>query len=139
MDARHFDNLTRALSEASTRRGLLGLRATLPVLAGLFALLAPDESDAKGRRKRRKKKHKHGKGRRRKHHKKCQADSKGKTCAGKCGPVINNCKKTVDCGSCACTPACEVCFICQEGANTPGECVVDPAMAGEYCGAAGQI
>ena len=32
MDARHFDTLTKSLSMANTRRGLLGLLATLPIL-----------------------------------------------------------------------------------------------------------
>jgi hypothetical protein len=139
MDARHFDAIARTLSEQGSRRGLLGLLATLPVLGGLFALLDLDETDAKGRRKRRKKKHKHGKGRRRKHHKKCQADSKGKTCSGKCGSVKNNCKKTVDCGSCACDPPCDACFVCQDGPNTPGACVVEPEQQGDACGDPGQF
>ncbi len=139
MDARHFDRLTRILTEAGSRRGLLGLLTALPVLGGIFALLDPDELDAKGRRKRRKKRHKHGKGRRRKHHKKCQAESKAKTCSGTCGSVTNNCKKTVDCGSCNCESACEECFICQSGPNTPGTCVVDPEQVGEPCGSDGQV
>ncbi len=61
LDDGRFDHLTRALSEASPRRSMLGLLATLPVLGGLFALLDQGETDAKGRRKRRKKEHKHGK------------------------------------------------------------------------------
>ena len=141
MDARHFDALTRTLSEAGSRRGLLGLLAALPLVGGLVALLDPDEIDAHGRRRRRKKRHKHGKGRRRKHHhkKKCKANSLAKTCAGKCGQVKNNCKKTVDCGACACEPPCDVCFTCQEGPTTPGTCVVDPEQQGQACGDPGQI
>jgi hypothetical protein len=142
MDAKHFDRLTRALSDAGSRRGLLGLLAALPVLGGLFARLGDDEADAKGRRKRRKKRHKHGKGRHKhkKHKKKkCKPKSHAKTCAGKCGQVKNNCKKTVDCGSCACDPPCEVCFTCQEGPNTLGTCIVDPAQQAQACGEPGQV
>jgi hypothetical protein len=104
MDSRHFDALTRHLTEVGTRRGLLGVLATLPVLGGLFALLDLDDGGAQGRRRRRKKRHKHGRGRR-KRHTHCKANSKVKTCAGKCGIVTNNCQKKVDCGSC-CVPDC---------------------------------
>jgi hypothetical protein len=136
MDSRRFDSLVRALGEAGTRRGLLGLLATLPVLSGLFALLDHEETDAKGRRKRRKKRHKHGKGRHKGKHKKpkCKPHSKAKTCAGKCGPVRNNCKKSVDCGSCACDPLCDECHACDETAQT---CF--PADDGEPCGEPGQV
>jgi hypothetical protein len=105
MDAQRFDALARSLTETGSRRGLLALLAVFPVLGSLFALLDLEEVDAKGRRKRRKKRHKHGKGRRRKHHnKQCKAPSLAKTCAGKCGPVVDRCQKTVDCGPCACIP-----------------------------------
>jgi hypothetical protein len=142
LDAKHFDRLARALSERGPRRGLLGLLATLPVLGGLFALLDADETDAKGRRKRRKKRHKHGKGRhkgrrhkRKKPKKPCKPQTITTTCAGgKCGPVQNNCKKTVDCGSCACTPPCEECFTCQGAEGVPGTCV--PRQAATPCGTA---
>jgi hypothetical protein len=137
MEAQHFDALTRTLCEVGSRRGVLGLLATLPVLGGLFALLDPNDADAKGRRRRRKKAHKHGKGRRRKHHrKKCKAQSTAKTCAGTCGPVKNNCKKTVDCGPCACDPPCPACQICNVVTAT---CVPDPDQLGEPCGEPGQI
>ena len=131
MDARSFDRLTRALSEASTRRRLLALLPTLPVLSGLIAL-DDDAVDAKGRRKRRKKRHKHGNGRRRTQ---CQPNSRTRTCSGgKCGPVRNNCKQTVDCGSCDCPAPCDTCFVCQGGPNAPGVCVPDPEQNGEPCG-----
>jgi hypothetical protein len=116
MDSRQFDRLARSLSEAGSRRGLLGLLATMPVLGGLFALLAPEDAEAKGRRKRRKKKHKHGRprthGKRKK--KTCKPNSLAKTCVGKCGPIKNNCKKTVECGSCACNPPCAICQTCDD-------------------------
>jgi hypothetical protein len=116
MDANRFDYLTLALSEAGTRRGLLGLLATLPVLGGLVVLLDFDEVDGKGRRKRRKKRHKHGKGRDKGKHKKqkCKPRSRTTTCSGKCGPVKNNCKKMVDCGSCDCDPSCGACETCTD-------------------------
>jgi hypothetical protein len=142
MDARTFDRLARSLTEAGTRRGLLGLLATLPLLGGLLALFRDvDETDAKGRRKRRKKPHKHGKGngRHRKGKRKCKPLARTTVCAGKCGKVKNNCKKTIDCGSCACTPPCDECFTCQEGPTTPGACVPDPDQQGEPCGSDGQV
>jgi hypothetical protein len=144
MDHDAFDTFARTLSETGSRRGVLGLLATLPVLGGLCAFLTDaDETGAKGRRKRRKKPHHHRKktGNRSGNTKKrrCKPESKAKTCSGTCGSVKNNCKKTVDCGSCDCPAACEDCFICQSGPNTPGECVVDPEQQGEPCGVPGQV
>jgi hypothetical protein len=138
MDATHFDRLARALSEVSTRRGLLGLLATLPLLGGLVALLDRDDGNAKGRRKRRKKPHHHRKksGNRAGNTKKrrCKPESPTKTCEGKCGSVKNNCQKTVECGSCDCDPACQECFTCQGEPGAPGSCV--PQSANTPCGAA---
>src|SRR5688500_14760044 len=111
MDDRHFDTLTLVFTGGDSRRRLLGLLATLPILGGLLGILSPEETDAKGRRKRRKKRHKHGNRRRRAHgrgKKKCRAESAAQTCAGKCGSVTNNCQKSVDCGSCLCNPRCAV-------------------------------
>ena len=136
MDGRHFDALARTLTKPGSRRALLELLAALPIVGGLLALLDLEETDARGRRKRRKKRHKHGKGRRRMHQKRkkpCTPDAVTTTCAGRCGSVPNNCKLTVDCGACACTPQCEECFTCQ-AAGSPGTCV--PAAAGTPCGAA---
>lgn len=141
MDPVRFDDLARVLSVPDSRRRVVGLLAAVPVVGGLLGFLAAEEAEGQGRRKRRKKAHKHGKGRRRKHHrKKCRAESVAQTCAGKCGSVTNNCKKAVDCGSCACTPACNACFTCRaQGANAPGTCVVDPTQQGQACGDPGQI
>jgi hypothetical protein len=141
LDARHFDTLARVLSAGKSRRRLLTMLSAVPVLGGLEGILSPAETEAAGRRKRRKKRHKHGKGRRRKHRKKkpCRAESVAQACSGKCGSVQNNCKQSVECGSCACDPACDVCFTCQEGPNTPGTCVVDPAQQGETCGSDGKV
>jgi hypothetical protein len=136
MDASHFDELIRSLT-SGPRRGVLGVLAAAPLLGGLLAVLDPAEGEAKGQRKRHKKPHHHSKhtGNRagKKKKRRCKPNSKATTCAGTCGSVKNNCKKTVDCGSCACNPACAVCQICQAGPNTPGACVPDPEQNGEAC------
>lgn len=139
-----LDAFAKALALPHSRRQLLGLLGLLPLVSGLTGILTPENLEAKGRRKRRVKRHKHGKGRRhrdqrQKRKKPCVPDSVAQTCAGTCGSVTNNCQQPVDCGSCACTPACEVCFTCQEGPNTPGQCVADPAQQGQACGEPGQI
>lgn len=134
MDARHFDALARALTEAGTRRSLLAVLATLPVVGGLLACFDADEAAGKDRRRRRKTRHKkrHKKGRGgNKHTRKCKAEAQTTTCAGKCGSVVNNCKETVDCGSCDCNPTCPECKTCQ---GAPGTCVL--STAGTPCGAA---
>ena len=139
MDDRHFDTLTQVLTTGDSRRRLLGLLAALPIVGGLLGILTVEETDAKGRRQRRKKRHKHGRGRRRQHRrgkKKCRAESVAQTCAGTCGTVSNNCKQPVDCGSCACDPACAVCQTCDAGT---GECIPDPAQEGDACGQVGQV
>ncbi|MCA9864289.1 MAG: hypothetical protein KC432_14750, partial [Thermomicrobiales bacterium] len=106
MDNCRFDHLARVLSDARTRRGLLATLTTLPMLGALLALAGTDNADAKDRRRRRKQRHKqrksHGK---RKHG--CKPKGKGKVCAGRCGAVTSRqtCGRTVDCGSCDCTPA----------------------------------
>ncbi len=133
MDSRRFDHLARALTELGTRRSLLGLLATLPVLGGLVTILSPDDLAAKDRRRRRKQRHKRHKqpGDRKKG---CKPQGKGKVCAGRCGPMKSKqtCGKTVECGSCDCSPACAVCFTCQGADGAPGACV--PQVAGTPCG-----
>ncbi len=134
MDGRHFDYLTRALSEVGSRRGLFGLLAGVPVLGSLAAILLEDDEAAakKNRRKHRKKPHKRRARRKRKQQ--CKAHSRARTCDDRCGTVKNNCGKTINCGSCACDPPCGECHACDELTQT---CI--PAHAGEACGAAGQI
>ncbi|MFN8662368.1 MAG: hypothetical protein U0075_10780 [Thermomicrobiales bacterium] len=136
MDNTRFDALARGLSTSESRRRLLAHLAALPTLGGLLAILDPDDSEGAGRRKRRKKAHKHGKGRRRKHNKRCKAETVAQTCAGKCGSVLNNCKRAVECGPCWCDPACPSCQVCDEEA---GQCVADPGQAGDACGDPGQV
>jgi hypothetical protein len=122
MDGSRFDRLMRELLGGGSRRGLLRLSASLPLFGGLAALLDVDESDAR-RRKRRKRQ-------RKRRRKQCNARSKERTCAGKCGPVKNNCQKTVDCGSCSCNPPCPDCQRCNE---STGACEPDPAQLGNAC------
>jgi hypothetical protein len=138
MDAMHVDQLAKALANLSARRRLLYVLTLLPLIGGLASFLgAGEDAESRGRRRRRKKRHKHGKRRHRKHKKKrCTPKSRARTCAGKCGIVINNCKKRVDCGSCTCDPPCEVCFICNERS---GACEPDPAQQGDACGEPGQV
>lgn len=134
MDRRRFDALSRSLSETDTRRRLLAALGAVPLLGGLASLLAGDAAAAKGRRKRRKKRHKHGKPRPHGRRRRCQAEPRTTTCAGVCGFVRNNCRKTVDCGSCDCQSPCAICQVCQAGPNTTGSCVPDPEKVGDPCG-----
>lgn len=137
MDARHFDALTRTLTDGGTRRALLSLLAALPIPGGLVALFDLDATEAKGRRKRRKKRHKHGKGNgRRRKTRRCKAPSRAKTCANRCGIIKNPCKKRVNCGSCVCEPTCPVCQACNP---STGACEPDPQQIGDDCGAPGQV
>jgi hypothetical protein len=143
MDAKRFDTIVRSLTAAGTRRGVLGFLATLPLLGGLGLVASEDGAEAAKRRKRNKRSQQTGQShnlnaeKKRKKKKKCKPKSQTTTCAGKCGPVKNTCKKTVNCGSCACDPGCAACFTCQEGPNTVGTCVVDTDQVGEACGACG--
>ncbi|MFN8661548.1 MAG: hypothetical protein U0075_06630 [Thermomicrobiales bacterium] len=144
MDSSRFDLLARALGDAGTdRRTLTGL------LGGAFLSALPIATEARKERRRRKhrddaRQHDHdadvdSEKKKKKKKKKCKPDSTAVTCAGKCGSVTNNCKQAVNCGSCACSPACEACFTCQASANTPGTCVVDPQKVGQTCGGSGQV
>ena len=126
MDASAFNRAVRAFATGRTRRHLLGLLGTLPLQGWLSA--QPEESvEAAGRCRRRKKQHHHQQGND-KGHRKGKQKAKGKgnagrqdtclpepvtvTCAGTCSNVANNCGEAVDCGSCACTPACPLCQTC---------------------------
>lgn len=140
MDLARLDHLARSLAATGSRRHLLGVLGALPMLGDLLDALDPQDADAKERRRRRKQRH-----RRRKDHgtrkKGCTPKSKAVVCAGTCGPIKNRetCGKAMDCGSCACNPPCGECLTCQEGSNTSGTCVADPARLGQPCGAAGQV
>lgn len=143
MDLDRLDTLARSIASAGSRRRLLGLLAAVPAIGGLAGLGTPEGTEAKDRRRRRKQRHQRRKdpgNRKRDTGKKpCRPESVAQTCAGKCGSVPNTCKELVDCGSCACDPACDVCFTCQDGPNTPGTCVIDPVQQGETCGTPGQL
>lgn len=146
MDARHLDMLARGLATSGSRRRLLTLLATLPVVGGLAGLLEADDAAAKDRRRRRKQRHKRrkdpgkgkgkgqgkGQGKRGTREQPCEAEPVEQTCAGKCGTVTNTCKQPVDCGSCDCNPACTECFTCEGAAGSAGRCV--PQSAGTPCG-----
>ena len=112
MDGFAFDRLTRSLSAQPTRRRLLGLLTALP-LAGIVTAQDDERTTAAGRRHRSKhqpplqgagKHHHQGKKKGEKQGAgQCAPDPLTATCAGQCGPVVNNCGAQVDCGSCACT------------------------------------
>ena len=152
MDERRFDDLARMAGRGATRRGLLHLLAALP-LGGALAALLDDESEAwngagvGGRRRRRRRNRDHDAGerkekrQRRRRRKKgqnrgCQPESPAQTCAGRCGTVTNACGAAVDCGPCACQPACPVCHRCD---RATGQCVADPTLVGQVCGAPGEL
>ncbi|MCC7023364.1 MAG: hypothetical protein IT338_11070, partial [Thermomicrobiales bacterium] len=143
MDANRFDHLVQSLVLSASRRRLLALLAPLPLLGGLLPLVDEETAEAKKRPKHRVRRPPHCQGRhtsrcrsKRTRKKRCKAKSKAKTCAGKCGPIRNKCRKTVDCGSCACDPPCGECLICDD---RTGQCVPDPEQQGDACGETGQI
>ena len=143
MDPRHFDALSRVLATVDSRRSLVALLASPPVLGGLLGSLFPKETEAGGRRKRRKKAHKHGKGRRRKKHKQkpqCTPTTcvtQGKTC----GEIPDGCGGTLQCGTCANpTPVCNsnVCTACTNASQCGtgaiccgGSCTVSTAWSNQ--------
>jgi hypothetical protein len=144
LDASHFDALAKALSSVDSRRRLLASLVTVPLL-GVFRA-GEEDIEAKPRKDRHDRRQNAQQGlvadkkKRKKRKKQCQPESVAQTCAGKCGSVTNTCKQVVDCGSCACDPACDACFTCQEhGSNARGTCVVDPAQQGQSCGSEGKV
>jgi hypothetical protein len=131
VDANRFDHLARIVVQRRSRRGLLPVLAGLP-LAGAIAGLLPKASADNARR---------GKDRERiaaerKKRRKCKPKPIGKACSGKCGRVLNNCKKPVTCEPCPCDPACPECERCNQATTT---CEPDPGKAGDACGDSGQI
>jgi hypothetical protein len=132
MDGSRFDDLVKSWLGGETRRSLLQRVAAVPLVGGLAAFLT-DEDDAEAKKKGNKDKNK------KKRKKRCKR-KKAQACAGQCGTVTVKCKKgkgkkaksvQIDCGSCACEPACDACFICDEETTT---CVVDPEQQGVPCG-----
>lgn len=110
MHADRFDVMMRAVT-LPTRRAALGL-----TLSGVLAFLGLDDAEVKRKKRKRKKS------------KKCKPQSLAKTCAGKCGPVTNNCKKTVDCGA-ACGPG----SLCLAGICEACGMFGDPCCPGNIC------
>lgn len=110
MDSRRFDALTRVLSSSDSRRRVLGLLASLPVIGGVPVIFASQETAGKGRHKH----HKHGK-----HKKGC----KPITCTSlnrSCGQVSDGCGGQLNCGTCSNpTPLCinNVCTPCATDAQ----------------------
>lgn len=141
MDARHFDNLLRALTAASARRGVLSILTGSLVAGSLASLLGTFEGDAKKRKKKKKK---------------CK--KRQKKCDGKCIPSDECCTDT-DCeagercqnGACsaACEPSCMDRQCGNDGCGRPcgsctgndtcqdGQCVCQPGCSGKSCGSDG--
>ncbi len=111
MDDETFDRIARRFEGLTSRRGAFGVLAGSSVLSALGGLRL--EVMAKGKKKK----------------KKCRPKPKAATCAGKCGSVKNNCKKTIECGSC---PFCQRC-------SGAGVCEPDPDKIENICGSPGQI
>src|SRR5262245_21602944 len=133
-----FDRFARALGTQPTRRGLLGLLGALPLVGHL---VAHDDDVATAIGGRYRSKHRHQRQRDGTHHHRgsdsgqnqgpgqCTPDPLTTTCGGKCGSVVNNCGAPVDCGTCACNPACPPCQTCDAAS---GRCV--PAANRTNCG-----
>jgi hypothetical protein len=145
MDASRFDQLTKSLSTGSTRRGFVRLIAAFPLAGSLAGLLGAEESVAKrpvdrvldrAKRKQEKRHHRNdnnsdnnddndnskdeGNGN---NEKKCKPASLAETCQDRCGPVKDNCGKTVDCGPCG------TCRADTSDCNCPGperSCLTNP-------------
>lgn len=145
MDAQRFDRLVRAFSVQGTRRRALHFLVAPPFLGVLAALLEEREVSADGsgagiggnRNKHRNRKARQHRGSHEpRREKRCRPKSKAKTCANNCGPVRNNCKKTVDCGPCDCDPPCPACSTCDSDRN----CIsCDPCCNDVCCSAAGAV
>ena len=110
MDDSTFDRLARRLEALASRRTALGALSG----AGFVAALGGSRLDVSAKRK--------------KKQKKCKPESTSATCGARCGSVKNNCKQTVECGSC---PDCAQCV--------SGLCEGDPDQEGDPCGQTGQI
>lgn len=135
MDGLRFDTLVRTLSVTGSRRRLLGVFASAPLLSAVHDLLDPADAEAKERRRRRKQRHKRRKNPGSRKGKGCTPRSRAQVCNGRCGLITNRdtCGKTVDCGSCDCNPPCGECLTCKSGPNTVGSCVPDSAQDGDAC------
>lgn len=132
MDARHLDSLVRLLAAADTRRRVLALLATVPLLGGLPGALAPDGAAAARKRKAPVAAQRRHGGRKHKHKRKrktCTPQTTAQTCAGRCGNVTNNCQQPVACPStCANpTPVCAntTCVACERNSQCASGAICD--------------
>lgn len=110
MEDETFDRIARRFDMMRTRRATVGGLGA----AGFLAVLDGPGLEALAKRKKKKKK-------------KCRPESRSETCGPLCGRVENNCKQSVNCGSC---PVCARCA---------GLCEVDPDQVGDPCGLPGQV
>jgi hypothetical protein len=147
MDPVRFDSLVKLLSTAGTRRRLVRLLAALPLGMALGSLVddrpgATAEDDDHGsshRRRRRKtrnarqsgnnKDNRKGKRKGKESRAGCTPESRARTCAGRCGPVINTCGTVIECDPCTCATGCHP--VCQTCNPTTGLC--DPAADSAAC------
>lgn len=138
MDGSAFDDLSRVFAISRSRRRFVGLLSALP-LSGWIVSAREASVEAAGRRQRRKKRHHHQQGDEKDNRTgKRKGKARGKrtclpepstlTCAGRCGTITNTCDQAVDCGSCACNPACPQCQRCDA---TTGQCL--PIADGTAC------
>ncbi len=94
-----FDEFTDALNNRASRRATVKLVLSLPIAAGLAALLTP-EGEAGRRLQRRPARHRHDPGSRNGMRKK-RCRKKAKFCQSHCGSVKKKgCKKALNCGPC---------------------------------------
>jgi hypothetical protein len=138
MEASRFDRLTKSLSTGSTRRRFVWRIAAFPLAGNLAGLLGAEETVAKrpvdrvldrAERKREKRRNRNdndsndkGNG---KNKKACTPVSPDETCQDRCGPVKDNCGKTVDCGPCGTCRADTTTCDCPQGA-TIRTCFTNP-------------
>lgn len=106
MDGNQFDELSRRLSDASSRRGVLHTVAGATIAGALAAWLGVDEADTKRRKRKRKNKKKNNPP-------SCVPNCMGKTCGpdncgGECGPGCAG-GKVCDGGLCQCPTGQEEC------------------------------
>jgi hypothetical protein len=93
------DEFLNALLDHVSRRALVQVGLTLPIIAGLATLLTP-EAEARRRRQRRQARHRHEPGSR-KGKRKNRCKKKAKFCKRHCGRVKKKgCKRLLNCGPC---------------------------------------
>ena len=125
MNPRHFASFSRVTATAGSRRWLLALLATLPVLGGFQENLSPDDAEGQSRRKQRRK--------RRKKRRKRQRVNTCAQCTG-CGDSSGVCQPGTTNAACGSSGTCDT---CAEREQCQGQtCVCVPDCAGKCSGAA---